>query len=384
MHPTIRRTSLTILIVITLASCNLPTSGTQEPPPDLQTTPAKPCGDGVCKGPENPINCPQDCATPDGQEPLPPVQESTTSAPPASGVNPVVYLGIMVHLEGWDDDDDQAKFEKHVSLIREYADLFERYGAKLTLESKEVTEGVIKWGDNVLLEMEGRGHGIGVHADIGGQPTYNCNRFISDLRLERVQLETLGVTVRHVSGNTSHCDWVQATIDAGYQFTTGQVAYSVMSLPIEDRPPEYRDCSSPSKCHDTFPPDLADRLHPWRTSDGADWLTHDSDGELVILCSSQVLRCMEEELQGGVTGIGCTFTVADIDLFQGELDQALELAQPDRVNFYYVGWSLGGALDANLLENWLQRIQPYTERGQVEWVTLPEMYDAYTQWEQGG
>lgn len=335
----------TILIALLglLVSCNMPTPASQEPLPDIQTVPSKPCGDGVCAGPENPVNCPQ--------ESLPPAQESATSLPPAA--DPVVNLGVMVHLEGWEDGVDQAKFEKHVDLIREYADLFERYGAKLTLESKEVTEGVIKWGDNVLLEMEQRGHGIGVHADIGGQPTYNCDRFAGDLRRERVQLETLGVTVRHVSGNTSHCDWVQATIEAGYPFTTGQVAYSVMSMPIENRPPEFRDCTTPSKCHDTFPPDLADRLYPWRTSDGADWLTHDPDGELVILSSSQVLRCMEEELQGGVTAAGCTFTIEDIDFFQDELDMAIALAQPDRVNIYYNSWSLGGPLDMDLLEAWL-------------------------------
>ena len=362
------------VILTMLASCNLPAADPDAPDLPEQSPPSKLCGDGVCDGPENRENCPQDCAAQDGQEPL----------PPASDASPVVYLGIMVHLEGWEDDEDQAKFEKHVRLIREYADLFESHGAKLTLESKEVTDGIIKWGDNVLLEMEERGHGIGVHADIGGQLTMDCDQMAADLRLERVQLETLGVNVRHVSGNTSHCDWVQATIDAGYVFTTGQVAYSVMSMPIEDRPLEYRDCETPSKCHDTFPSDLADRLHPWRSSDGADWLTHDPEGELVILSSSQVLRCMEEELQGGVTGSGCTLTLNDIDLFEGELDKAIALAEPGQVNVYYVGWSLGGALDEDLLENWLQRVDAYVERGEVEWMTLPEMYDVYVQWEQGG
>ncbi len=377
MHPMIRHTLLITGIVLMLASCNLPILSFQETAP-AQDVPLAPCGDGVCDGPENPVNCPQDCTAPEQLKLPPPLPESTSDA------DPEVYLGIMVHLEGWEDGVDQAKFEKHVSLIREYADLFERYGAKLTLESKEVTEGVIKWGDNVLLEMEQRGHGIGVHADIGGQRTYKCDRFADDLRRERAQLESIGVTVRHVSGNTSHCDWVQATVESGYQFTTGQVAYSVMSMPIEKRPAEFSDCENPGSCHDTFPPDLADRLHPSRSSDGEDWLTHDPDGDLVILSSSQVLRCMEEELQGGVVGSGCTFTIEDIDLFQDELDRAIVLAQPDRVNIYYVAWSLGGILDADLLEEWLQRIAPYVERGEVEWMTLLEMYDEYIQWEQGG
>jgi hypothetical protein len=341
------------------------------------------CGDGTCQKPENPHNCPSDC-----NAPIEPTETSspkaTKSAPTqaASRNTPVLYLGIMVHLEGWDDDKNQDKFEQHVRLIREYADLFEAYGGKLTLESKEVTDGAIRWGDNVLLEMEQRGHGIGVHADIGGQRDYDCDRFARDLQQERLQLESLGVTVRHVSGNTSHCDWVAATVEAGYLFTTGQVAYSVMSMPIDQRPPEYRDCPDPSSCHQVFPPDLEDRIHPWRAISGADWLTHNPDGQLVILASSQGLTCMEEELTHNNTR-GCSFTSADIDYFIQELDDAIALSEPDQVNIFYLSWSLGSQIDKALLEEWLKRVQPYLQSGQVEWKTLPEMYDAYIQWEQG-
>jgi hypothetical protein len=37
--------------------------------------------------------------------------------------------------------------------------------------------------------------------------------------------------------------------DAGYLFTTGLVAYAVMSMPPESRPAEYRNCPSPAACH---------------------------------------------------------------------------------------------------------------------------------------
>ena len=42
---------------------------------------------------------------------------------------------------------------------------------------------------------------------------------------------------------------------------------------------------------------------------------------------------------------------------------------------------VGKALDAVLVEEWLQRIVPYVEAGLVEWKTLPEIYDAYIDWE---
>lgn len=335
------------------------------------------CGDGVCDGPENAENCSQDCAT------VPLITEVPTVPSPVQGdaIPAVLYLGIMVHLEGWNDHMDQESFKKHALLIREYASLFETYGAKLTWESKEVTDASLKWGDHVLLEMEQRGHGVGVHADIGGQKNYACERFTRELKAEKEQLESLGVTVRHVSGNVSQCDWVTATADAGYVFTSGQVAYAVMSLPPEDRPAEYRDCKNPAMCHDTFPVDLADRLHPWRMNSGVDWLTHNPDGRLVILPSSGGLVCMEEEANGQKA---CgEFTQADIDAFLRELEQAVALSQPGEVNIYYVSWSLGKPLDKQLLERWLQAIEPFVVSGQVEWKTLPEMYEAYVAWESG-
>ncbi|MBC8333444.1 MAG: hypothetical protein H8E28_15795 [Anaerolineae bacterium] len=366
---------LTIMLILSLA-CSL-----SEGAGDSSHTPApqnvKGCGDGTCGGPENPKNCPEDCAaSPTQTEPSP---SGDQTAPLVNEQNAVVSLGIMVHLEGWDDDLDQAKFERHVQLMRDYATLFENYGAKLTWESKDVTEGILRWGDNVLLEMEQRGHGIGVHADIGGQKRYDCNHFAQDLRTEKEQLESLGVTVRHVSGIVSHCDWVEAASEAGYLFTTGQVAYAVMSMPIESRPLEYRDCPSPSACHDTFPTSLEDRLHPWRMNSGADWLTHNPNGELVILASSGGLTCLEEEVTGQTP---CdTYTEADIEYFFHQLDQAIALAEPGQVNIFYVSWSLGSPLDTQLLEIWLQRIMPYVASGQVAWKTLPEMFDSYIDWE---
>jgi len=349
-------------------------------PKERQSPSRNSCGDGRCEGPENPRNCPADCPDPTAT----PEQHLPATVVPSSTPEPaVLHLGIMVHLEGWSDDTDEARFQKHAQLMREYADLFEAYGAKLTWESKEVTDAIVRWGDNVLLEMEQRGHGIGVHADIGGQRDYDCDRFTAALREEREQLASLGVTVRHVSGFVSHCDWVTAAAEAGYQFTTGQVAYAVMSMPEELRPPQYRKCPTPSRCHNTFPADLADRIHPWRMKSGANWLTHDPAGQLVLLPSSQVLPCTMEETTGAeIKGCGHNFTQADVDSFFEQLEQAIALAEPGNVNIFYVAWSLGSQLDRSLLRACLSGIVPYVQSGQVQWATLPEMYDIYLRWEE--
>jgi len=335
-----------VLIFILLLACNVLSAVLPTP-----TVEEHPCGDGVCDGPENAINCPADC--------------EEISENQSVNQQRVLYLGVMIHLEGWHDDENQAKFEQHARLVREYASLFESYGAKLTWESKEFTDGSIKWGDNVLLEMQERGHGVGVHADIGGQQNYDCSRFTRDLRAEKQQLESLGVKILHLSGNTSHCDWVSASAEAGYVFTTGQVAYSVMSMPEEMRPPEFKNCPNPAKCHDVFPTELVDRIHPWRMNSGEDWTRPSSTGPLVMLAES-----------GPAPG-----SLADIDEFIFDLEEALALADPGKVNIYYVGKSIGSPFDTEVLEQWLQRVQPYVEAGQVKWATLPEMYEAFVVWE---
>ena len=53
---------------------------------------AQKCGDGVCSGPENVDNCPEDCNEEDK-----PVNETE----PPVGEAGLIYLGIMVHLEGF-------------------------------------------------------------------------------------------------------------------------------------------------------------------------------------------------------------------------------------------------------------------------------------------
>ena len=314
-------------------------------------------------------------------QPDSPLTTRTPSAPPPISSLPVVYLGVMVHLEGWGDDKSESRFGAHTVQIRDTASLFEKYGAKLTFESKEVTEGVLRWGDNVLLEMEQRGHGVGVHADLGGNLSDDCASLGPELRAEREQLESLGVRVRHVSGNVSQCDWIAATIDAGYSFTTGIVAYGVMSMPAASRPPEFRNCKSPAACHDVFPPELEDRLRPWRPASGTDWLTHDPNGKLVILASAQGIACAQEEAASEDKMKGCLFEQADVRAMMGVLDQALDLAAPGQVNILYFSWSLGSPLDPLLLEEWLQAVEPYVQAGRVQWKTLPEMYDAYVAWE---
>jgi len=300
----------------------------------------------------------------------------------------VLYIGLMVHLEGWDEEvvNEQA-FNKHADVVRRFARILESYGAKATFEVRpEFVEGCKRWNDNVLKELYERGHGIGVHADIGGsveKEGLTQETFSLKLVEMKIAIESLtGIKIRHVSGICSTLDWVKAAIDANYEFTTGTVAYCVMSMPKVKRPAEFKDCPSPAACHDTFPTDQKDRMHPWRTSTGKNWLEPDVNGRLVILPASGVLKGMEEEMKGKL-GVGSDkFTEGDIDAYIDLLEEALSYTKAGEINIFYVGWSIGSPdIEEDLLEKWLKAIQPYVEEGKVEWKTLPEMYDAFIEWE---
>ena len=207
--------------------------------------------------------------------------------------------------------------------------------------------------------------------------TTNAEGFAEALLEKKAKLESLGVTVLHVSGVVSKCDWVTPTVEAGFKFTTGTVSYAAMSLSPELQPAEYSNCTVPTKCHDVFPTNLEDRIHPWRAENGSNWTQDNPNGKLVILSASQGLTCMSEELSPtGKTG-SCVFEQNDIETYIQQLQLALSLAEPGKTNIFYVGNSLGTKLNMGLLEDWLQAIDPYVKSGQVEWVTLPEMYQAY-------
>lgn len=300
-------------------------------------------------------------------------EASGGSAPDGQGV---LYFTVMVHLEGWDDDTKRDAFEKHAALVRQYADLFEKYGARLTLESREFTAGCIKWGDNVLKEMEDRGHGVGVHADIGGNRKTTQRQLTNGIREMKEELESLGVAVRHVSGVCSDKDWVKACIDAGYEAVTGTVSYALWSLNEENRPDGFEPYKNPAAGHTAYPWDIAGTVAPWRTSDGGNWIKHDPSGKLLIIPSGASLVYAYEERSGQEHG---DFDVKDLDAWRQILDEALTYTDSGRVNTYYAAWSLGGAVNINVLEAWLELIGEYVQAGRVVWTTVPEMVDLYNQ-----
>jgi len=297
---------------------------------------------------------------------------------------PVLYIGIMIHLEGNDNaTQDKNLFDGWVSKIEETAALLEKYNAKGTFEAKpNFVECCKKWNNNVLLDLYQRGHGIGVHADVGGIGNKNNNvkdmsRKMSVMKNDTEEL--LGKEIRHVSGICSEADWVRAAIVSGYKFATGNVTMCGLCLSGENIPKGFTKEQMIDDFHGVFPPDLKDRIHPWRTSDGSNWLEDDPEGKLVILASDGVIVAFDEEYsKSGKSGKKMdVFDSKDIDSYIKKLKEALALSESGMVNIFYVGLSIGKGADPAVFEKWLESIAPYIDSGKAEWKTLPEMYDEY-------
>lgn len=340
-------------------------------PPSTQAK-ESPCGDGICDSVESKSGqCPQDCQAAPEIQSQQPVAESK------------LYLGLMVHLEGWTDEMDwEEKYTGHMSAALELAEVFEENGAWVTFEaSPETVEASGVW-DNLLLELQDRGHSIGVHADKGysQNPNYNQVLFTAQIREMREDAEDLGLVIEHVSGICSDLDWGKAAIDAGYKFTTGGVGYCAMSMPEEMRPEIYRDCPSPAECHGNMPLEMADRIHPWRIDSAAmDWTRHNPSGELVILSSDSGIKNLYEETQDSQATHGdMEYTDEDIEVLVSKVEEAIALAEPGKINQIYFSLSIGAAdVDRVFYEKMFSALQPYVDSGVLEYKTLNEIYHLY-------
>jgi hypothetical protein len=204
------------------------------------------------------------------------IARTTTTTDVEVEVDAADDQAVSIHVEG------TIPYERHRATIDALADEAAAAGIPLSFElSRQFTEGSLAAGDGFVASLAERGHGVGVHADLGfpAQPPAVFTRRLAEHKalVERA----LGAPVTVVSGICSSAPWVESAIAAGFEIVTGTVEYCLMST---DRAPA---CASPADCHDPLPADPS--TDPWRTSSSADWLTPDPDGAIWIVPSQHVL-----------------------------------------------------------------------------------------------
>lgn len=300
-------------------------------------------------------------------------EETTSSAPDGKGV---VLFTIVLHLEGWKDGANETSFTRHASQLREYADLFEQYGAKMTLESKEIIDGCINWNDNVLLEMQQRGHAVAIHADAGGEKSATVRSIAKTLKEMKQKLAQLGIDATSASGVASRADWVEACKLAGIDTVSCMVAYGLWSLDPTLRPPEFEPYENPSAGHAPYPFLLEERVQPWLMNSGSDWIIPDSQGDILLIPTGLSLNGAVEELNGERV-LQSEFEQEDINAWREALPRIIAASDSGKINTFYAVWSFGSAVDLELLEDWLKLIDEYVQAGSIQWSTIPEMAQLY-------
>ena len=357
-----------------------PTEPTPTPPPPSpaptaagETPSEHRCGDGFCDGPENGDNCPADC------------DRGATEVSPGPAQPSPLYIGLSVHLEGYPLGNrrtgyDEEVYARYAERILAYSDLANEYGMPITWETANLIGPSGTFEPNVLQELHRRGDGVGLHADLGGDPatSVSVEDLTAQLRRLRVEMEALGVPVVHASGICSELDWVAAARRAGIEATTGVVNYCLKSLPLDQQPSDVRACSAPGDgiCHDPYPGEMPAVLHPWRAADGSHW-TAPSDEGLLIVPTFGTIHGLHESTLVDQPHTGNQMSIEDVEVARQLVQDVLDARSSTEINGAFFVWSFGQAIDHDMLQAFFESLQPHIESGDLVWLTMPEFIEVY-------
>ena len=296
-----------------------------------------------------------------------------------------IYLTTMTHLEGsWIDDRDEDLFLEHVGQLRYGMDLFEEYGAKMTVESeKPFARASVTWDVNVLAELVARGHGVGTHCDIGFREELMPLDDFAGLLKENKELVDALVGAdnnRGCSGAGGVNDWAVAGDLAGFDFINGTVAMHYLSMPMEARPgPEWTDEYIRNVVWHDHAPDGDLRAYPFAVADATDF-EPDAPGIIVVLSGEfGRLDWAAEDAAGRDCSRGCAFTVADVSAAVAtlrEVDAWRDPARVTKVTFYIPAENFDESNEA-VLRAFLEAMATLEDEGVVQWATQGQVYDAF-------
>lgn len=307
------------------------------------------------------------------------------ASPAASSEKAGLYITTMTHMEGnFADDTVEALFLRHVDQIRWAMDLFDEYGAKLTIESEQsFAIANTKWDVNILQEIVDRDHGVGTHADFGAS-LREKNVSLEELTQNFIENKALVDALvgaennRGVSGGTSYADWVLGASAAGFEYMDATTGFGYLSMSEDVRPDGWTDEYIRSVgYHDPIPLEFADRLYPLPLANAED-LVPDEDFAMVIMGGDiGELASLAEGRNNCFPD--CTFDDADVQAVADSIEEAMALRDDDRmarINMHIPLTLLKEENEATL-RKLLSIIQTYVDAEELTWVTQGESYDAF-------
>lgn len=321
-----------------------------------------------------------------------PVVPTTPSSPTTSEGTAPFYVTTMTHMEdgkGWTDDKDEDLFKRHVEQLTWAMDLFDEYGAKMTVETNvPFAKANTVWDLNFLKKIVERGHGVGSHIWVGGEKEPKAyDYYVATLKEIKGLVDGLVGPENNqgVSGGSGAYDWVKAMAEAGFHYTDGLTGFAYLSMPLNARPSGWTDEAIRSTYyHDPVPMDLTQRTTPFDLADASDLLPDDNG---VLSVSDGALGELPSMAEGRKACSGrngaCPFTMEDVDAYFVLADQALaehDFSQVGKINLH-IELNLLIPENETLLRALLDGIKTrYIDTGKMVWATQLQAYKGYEAW----
>lgn len=294
-----------------------------------------------------------------------------------------IYFTTMTHMEGnFKDDKDEDLFLKHVEQIRWAINLFDEYGVKLTIESEQsFATANSTWNLNILKEVVDAGHGVGTHADFGGQEKrIPLNRYTMLFETNKKLVDDLVGTENNqgVSGGQGQNNWLQAAANAGFKYMDGVVGFGMLAIPEDKRPENWTDeYIRKTSYHDPVPLSLEERIYPFGLADLDDF---EPDNNPVLIINDGGIGEIASMYEGRSNcDPDCVLEKNDIDKIFGIIEEADEIHDPSMLAKLNIHIPLVTFKEDNeeVLRYFLEGLKKYQEDGIIEFATQFETYKAY-------
>lgn len=311
----------------------------------------------------------------------------TPATPTHTGTAPFV-ITTMTHMEDeFIDDKNEQVFEKHVSDLRWAMDLFDEYGAKLTIESgKPFAVANTTWGTNIMKEIVDRGHGVGTHGHLGNSK--GAGQSQSTLNASFVSYKALidglvgAENNQGMSTGFGPLDWISAAENAGFAYVDGVVGFGYLSMAENIRPSGWSNSYIlQTGYHDAIPPNLMDRIYPIPMKDAKD-LVPDSGAKVTMMSGDIGELSSLAEGRSNCTP-NCTLDQRDVSVVTDDIDQILDgrdTARFAKINMH-IPMDLLQKKNETILRSLLAAIKTYTDKGELSWDTMLGSYEQYIKWE---
>ncbi len=291
----------------------------------------------------------------------------------------VLLVAFQLHIEemveGRYYDDDRALFEKYADVLDRLANVFERHGAKISVQTeKNFALADVKFGRRILRELVERGHGVGVQSHMGHHIrelhlNTDEEKLLYTLEVKRAVASAVGYEPTNIGGGFEMENVnLLGTVEGGLGFT---------SMTAVEKPYNKRTGKPPSCLHPWIlpPTQMIDLRDP-------SWLAHDVGGSIVYIpgwymCSEG----FEIDCRNG----GNCFELASQSLYK-----ALEDADHRFINVWWFSshlYQCGRSEEEvervlNAYDKWLSEVvDPLVEQGKVRWMTFDEIAMIYLRWE---